>query len=81
MAGKREKPKPNGTLIRGADGALYFILDSKLHAFRVLEKDEASVNAELDKVPSKDKIPITGVECIGVDLFLQIPRKRKPPRK
>lgn len=47
MASKSGKPSKNGTLIRGADGHLYFIPDSHLPAYAVPEKGAAETEAKL----------------------------------
>jgi hypothetical protein len=38
----------DGTMVRGADGALYFIPDQKLEAFRIPDEQAAPVNQALD---------------------------------
>jgi hypothetical protein len=41
----------NGTLIRGAEGALYFVPDEDLEAFRVPDAHARDVKKELDAGP------------------------------
>lgn len=62
-----------GTLIRGADGTLYFIPDSKLQSFRVPDDKASSVQRVLsqqERVVSVDIIrgrPARDTSLIGSD--------------
>jgi hypothetical protein len=49
MASKKPKTPKHGTLIRGADGALYFVTDRKMKAFLVPEKGLAETQTQLDE--------------------------------
>jgi hypothetical protein len=48
MAKKRAQKALSGTLIRGADGALYFVFDDKRWAFRIPNKYTKEARALLD---------------------------------
>ena len=59
MAKKRPQ-SPKGTLIRGADGALYFVGDDDKWAQRLPDTHTADARTLLDKagfVPKKDELP------------------------
>jgi hypothetical protein len=55
MASKKGKSRKKGTLIRGADGALYFIPASELPAYTVPDAGTAATNAELEKWAAGEK--------------------------
>jgi hypothetical protein len=46
--------KPGGTLIRGADGHLYFMQRDAYQASRVSPEDEARINQQLDRFQLRD---------------------------
>ncbi len=82
MAGKSKESHPKGTLIKSADGALYYISRSNLQAFRVPEKEEPEVDAEFEKLAEAKKKEVAAVECYCEILWM--PKgtgRRKPPRK
>jgi hypothetical protein len=69
MLRKGPKRPGKGTLIRGADGALYFIPDNKMRAFRLPNKDTADARAALDRqgvIAKKGQLPAlhgSGLVC------------------
>jgi hypothetical protein len=81
MAGKGKKSHPKGTLIRGSDGALYFISYSKLQAFRVPADEKAEVDRELEALEDDKKTQVDAVECNCIEDLLRVAGRRKPPRK
>jgi hypothetical protein len=57
---KKSQPLGSGTLIRGADGALYFVADKDKWAVRLPDKYTAEARSLLDKegfVPKKEELP------------------------
>jgi hypothetical protein len=72
------KQTQNGTLIRGADGGLYFIPDDKFSAYRLSDKLSENARRLLDDVSSEKSELLTlygdlvfvpeGVECCLVNL-------------
>jgi hypothetical protein len=59
-AKKRGKRGTKGTLIRGADGALYFVHDGKNWAMRLPDKRTKEARALLDKegfIPKSRELP------------------------
>ena len=48
----------DGTLIRGADGALYMIPDDDLEAFRVPDEMAREANEALDQLGSSEKVEL-----------------------
>lgn len=83
MARKSRKSRTEGTLIRGADGLLYFIPDDKLEAFRVPEKDEDAASALLDRLAVEKRHRLTAASGHEVceDLRLITAGRRKPRSK
>jgi hypothetical protein len=86
MASKKPKTPKHGTLIRGADGALYFITDRKIKAFLVPEKGLAETQAKLDEwVAGRKEGALEAVSgrmafCIGIEVEpppIPHPRRRK----
>ena len=75
MATKRRKQPKKGTLVRGPDGVLYFVPDSKLRAFHVPEKGEARVRAELEEwIKSREtKGKVTAVRGRMVGIGIDVP--------
>jgi hypothetical protein len=60
MTTKKRKETGRGTLIRGADGALYFVPDGKEWAFRLPNEKTAEARTlldQLDFVAKKDRLP------------------------
>ena len=60
MRKKPPKKLGKGTLIRGADGALYFVPDGGTWAFRLPAKETVDARAlldELDFIAKKDELP------------------------
>ena len=56
MAKKSQKPsKKDGTLIRGADGRLYFIPHSELEGYSVPDEGAAKTQTELDNWAAGEK--------------------------
>ncbi len=55
MAKTSVKPSRKGTLVRGADGNLYFIPDSKIQVFSVPSEGIAETDAELVKWAARRK--------------------------
>ncbi|PYR60027.1 MAG: hypothetical protein DMF91_13290 [Acidobacteria bacterium] len=53
--GERTSMDISGTLIRGAEGALYFVPDEDLEAFRVPDAQAKDVKKELDAGPKATK--------------------------
>lgn len=49
--GEHRSNEISGTLIRGAEGALYFVPDEDLEAFRVPDAQATDVKKELDAGP------------------------------
>ena len=47
---KQPTDETSGTMICGADGAVYFIPDSDLTAFRISDENERAVQKDLDRV-------------------------------
>jgi hypothetical protein len=92
-AKKRGKRGTKGTLIRGADGALYFVYDGKNWAIRLPDKRTKEARALLDKegfVPKSNELPAfhagglvkKAFEGIELDLNrLAALGKRKPRSK
>jgi hypothetical protein len=85
MASKKGKSPNEGTLIRGADGALYFIPDSEMQAFSVPDEAAAGTNAELRMWASgekKDALHAVSAVRVPPNIIHILPpktlRKRKP---
>ncbi|MGD0695478.1 MAG: hypothetical protein ABSB82_11560 [Terriglobia bacterium] len=85
MASKRRKPPMKGTLMRGAEGDLYFIPNNKLRAFRVLDEHTETVSAEFDRLAVERKGQLTPArtfgDCHGIEDWLKTPGRRKPRSK
>lgn len=86
MASKSRKPRTKGTLVRGADGVLYFIPGDKLRAFRVPEEHADVASANLDRLAVEKKGLLAAVHAVGeevhcIDVRLKTPGRRKPGLK
>ena len=84
MASKKGNPPKKGTLIRGADGALYFIPDSKMRAFSVPEKGATGPHPNLDEwAAGEGKAPLHAATArmIGDDVAVSLPPKTPGRRK
>jgi hypothetical protein len=60
MPAKSRKQPGRGTLIRGADGALYFVFDGEEWAYRLPNEKTADARALLDQqdfVAKQDRLP------------------------
>jgi len=83
MAMKSAIEPGKGTLIRGADGALYFISNDKMRAFRLPTKKAARAGVELKRWSRSGKksrivaCPATSHETWSID----IPARRSGRRK
>ncbi len=83
MAKTLPRKKGKGTLIRGAEGALYFVTDNKLRASRVPENKADDVRAALERWSAGGgKTPLTAVpakvaDTHGIDIPLRAAGRRK----
>ena len=60
MRKKKKKERTEGTLIRGADGGLYFVPDGEKWAFLLPDQYTADARALLDElnfVPKREELP------------------------
>jgi hypothetical protein len=58
--------RPGGTILRGADGALYLIPDDKLRPFRLPESKAAALRAAIGKSRAVDVLPNRTAKRIGL---------------
>lgn len=91
MAKKKSEQAMTGTLIRGADGALYFVKDNQRWAIRLPDKLTKDARAILDRkgfIANLDELPAfhgsglvkEGGEGIDVDLGRLAALGRRKPR-
>ena len=83
MVRKGGKQREKGTLIRGPDGALYFVSDRDLKAFRLPKDGVDPTQAELDELAVAEKRGalhvVSGRRGVGTEI--EVARPFKPPRR